>query len=142
MNLPRSNHSSLSLDFLIEQGIHKQIIDFHTTDSPGLEHSFLSNRTAHYISEYASTYPLNFETSPEMPHIRQYVHRNIRSCAPNDLSVLASMPRATLIPQRAGKPAWNEAVILDIPITRTNPDALKTLATIFHGPPQVYQPPY
>lgn len=52
------------------------------------------------------------------------------------------MPRGTLIPQRAGKPAWSEAVILDIPITRTNPDALKTLATIFHGPPQVCQPPY
>lgn len=131
---PTPNHSSISLDFLQEQGIHKQIIDFHTTESPGLEHSFLSNRTAHYISEYASTYPVNFESSSELSVIRQYVHRNIRSCSANDLSVLASMPRATLIPQRAGKVAWDEAIILDIPVTRTNPDALKTLATIFHGP--------
>ncbi|KAF2016217.1 hypothetical protein BU24DRAFT_422565 [Aaosphaeria arxii CBS 175.79] len=130
-----NQHSSLSLDFLKDQGIHKQIIEFHTSDSPGLEHSFLSSRTAHYISEYASTYPVDFEQSPEMQSIRQYIHRNISRCEPNDLSVLASMPRATLVPRKSTGLAWNDAVLLDIPISRTNPDALKTLATVFHGPP-------
>ncbi|KAH7138900.1 hypothetical protein B0J11DRAFT_28039 [Dendryphion nanum] len=128
------NDSSLSLDFLKEQGIHKQIINFHTDDNPGLEHSFLSSRSAHYISEYASVYPANFEKSSDLQIIRQYVHRNIRKCEADDLSVLASMPRATVIPRNSHGLAWDEAVLLDIPVTRTNPEALKTLATIFHGP--------
>ncbi|KAF2828441.1 hypothetical protein CC86DRAFT_368680 [Ophiobolus disseminans] len=126
--------SSLSLDFVKEEGIHKGIIDFHTSDSPSIEHSFLSSRTAHYISEYASTYPENFEKSTEMPTIRNYVHRNIRKCEAATLNIIAAMPRSTLIPRRGTDMAWDDCIILDMPITRTNPDALKTLATIFHGP--------
>ncbi|KAF2852203.1 hypothetical protein T440DRAFT_446735 [Plenodomus tracheiphilus IPT5] len=129
-------NSSLSLDFVKEEGIHKGVIDFHTSENPGLEHSFLSSRTAHYISDYASTYPENFEVSPEMPVIRNFIHRNIRKCEANDLNIIASMPRSTLIPQRSTAFAWDDCILLDLPITRTNPDALKTLATVFHGPPK------
>jgi hypothetical protein len=94
----------------------------------------LSSRTAHYISEYASSYPENFENSPEMPTIRTYVHHNIKKCEASTLNIIASMPRSALIPRRGTDLAWDECVILDMPITRTNQDALKTLATIFHGP--------
>ncbi|OAL00511.1 hypothetical protein IQ06DRAFT_275213 [Phaeosphaeriaceae sp. SRC1lsM3a] len=128
--------SSLALDFVKEEGIHKGIVDFHTSDSPGVEHSFLSSRTAQYISDYASTYPENFEKSSDMPTIRTYVHSNIRKCEASTLNIIASMPRSTLIPRRGTGLAWDDCVILDMPITRTNQDALKTLATIFHGPPQ------
>jgi hypothetical protein len=48
--------------------------------------------------------------------------------------MIASMPRSTLIPRRTSGLAWDDCVILDMPITRTNQDALKTLATVFHGP--------
>ncbi|KAH7380159.1 hypothetical protein BKA66DRAFT_420037 [Pyrenochaeta sp. MPI-SDFR-AT-0127] len=126
--------SSLSLDFVKNEGIHKGIIDFHTSDTPSLEHSFLSSRTAQYISDYATNYPENFEKSPEMPVVRNYVHRNIRKCEANDLNVIASMPRSTLVPRRSSGLVWDDCVILDMPITRTNQDALKTLATVFHGP--------
>ncbi|KAF2133361.1 hypothetical protein P153DRAFT_281841 [Dothidotthia symphoricarpi CBS 119687] len=126
--------SSLSLDFLKEEGVHKGIIDFHTSDEPSLEHSFLSSRTAQYISDYASNYPENFENSPEMPAIRNYVHRSIRKCEAHDLNILASMPRSALIPRRASGLAWDDCVILDLPITRTNQDALKALASVIHGP--------
>jgi len=128
--------SSLALDFVQKEGIHKDIIDFHTSDTPSVEHSFLSSRTAHYIGEYASTYPENFEKSPEMPIIRSYVHRNIRKCEASTLNVLAAMPRSTLIPRHGTDVAWDECILFDMPITRTNPDALKTLATVFHGPPK------
>jgi hypothetical protein len=133
---PHLSHydSSLALDFLKEEGIHKGIVDFHTSDNPSIDHSFLSSRTAQYISDYATHYPENFENSEEMPVIRTYVHRNIRKCEANDLSIIASMPRSTLIPRSGSGLAWSECVILDMPITRTNQDALKTLATIFHGP--------
>ncbi|KAJ4322829.1 hypothetical protein N0V94_002210 [Neodidymelliopsis sp. IMI 364377] len=128
--------SSLSLDFLQDQGIHKQLIEFHTTDNPGVEHSFLSSRTAKYISDYASTYPENFENSPEMTTIRDHVHRNIRKCEASTLSIIASMPRSTLIPRRGSSFTWEDCIILDMPVTRTNQDALKTLATVLHGPPK------
>jgi hypothetical protein len=133
----RHYNSSLSLDFLQEQGIHRQLVGFHTTDNPGLEHSFLSSRTAKYISDYAFHYPGDFEQSPEMSTIRTHVHRNIRKCEPSDLTIIASMPRSTLLPRRGSGLAWDECIILDMPITRTTQDALKTLATIFHGPPKV-----
>lgn len=124
------------MDFVKEEGIHRGLVDFHTSDSPGIEHSFLSSRTAHYISDYASTYPENFENSSDMPTIRTYVHNNIRKCEASTLNIIASMPRSTLIPRRGTGLAWDDCIILDMPITRTNPDALKTLATVFHGPPQ------
>ncbi|KAG9192893.1 hypothetical protein G6011_11627 [Alternaria panax] len=135
---PHLSHydSSLALDFLKEEGVHKGIVDFHTSDNPSLDHSFLSSRTAQYISDYALHYPENFENSDEMPVIRNYVHRNIRKCEASDLNIIASMPRSTLIPRRASGLAWDDCVITDMPITRTNQDALKTLATIFHGPPK------
>ncbi|KAI4711119.1 hypothetical protein J4E89_003683 [Alternaria sp. Ai002NY15] len=135
---PHLSHydSSLALDFLIEEGVHKGIVDFHTSNNPSLDHSFLSSRTAQYISDYASHYPENFEKSSEMPTIRNYVHRNIRKCEASDLNIIASMPRSTLIPQKASGPSWDDCVITDMPITRTSQDALKTLATIFHGPPK------
>ncbi|USP73907.1 hypothetical protein yc1106_01181 [Curvularia clavata] len=135
---PHLSHydSSLSLDFLKKEGIHKDLVDFHTSENPSLDHSFLSSRTAQYISDYASCYPENFENSEEMPIIRNYVHRNIRKCEASNLNIIAAMPRSTLIPRRASGPAWDDCVIVDMPITRTNQDALKTLAAIFHGPPK------
>jgi hypothetical protein len=96
----------------------------------------LSNRTAQYISDYAFNYPENFENSTDMPTIRDYVHRNIQKCEASTLNIIASMPRSTLVPQRGPSLAWDECVIVDMPIKRTNPDALKTLAIVFHGPPK------
>jgi hypothetical protein len=128
--------SSLALDFVQKEGIHKGIVDFHTSENPSVEHAFLSNRTAHYISEYASMYPENFEKSDEMPTIRIYVHRNMRKCEASTLNMLAAMPRSTLIPRHGTDMQWDDCILLDMPITRTNPDALKALATIFHGPPR------
>ncbi|KAF2473126.1 uncharacterized protein BDR25DRAFT_302131 [Lindgomyces ingoldianus] len=131
-----TSDSSVSLDFMKTLGIHKSIIDLHTTESPSIEYSFVSGRTANYISDYASTYPEDFESSPEMNNIRQYVHRNIRKCESNDLHILASLPRASLLPRISSGLAWDDCVLLDIPLIRTTPEALKTLATVFHGPPK------
>lgn len=133
---PRHYDSSLSLDFVKDEGIHKSIVDLHTSDTPSLDQSFLSSRSSQYISDYASTYPENFENSSELPVIRNYVHRNIRKCEPSTLNIIASMPRSTLVPRRGTTLVWDDCVILDMPITRTNADALKTLATVFHGPPK------
>jgi hypothetical protein len=102
-----------------------------------MEQSFLCSRTSHYISEYAITYPENFENSSELSIIRQFIQRNINKCEPNDLNILVSMPRQTLIPRTSAGFAWGDNVLLDVPIIKTRPEALKTLATILHGPPKV-----
>lgn len=103
-----------------------------------MEQSFLGNRTAHYISEYAITYPENFENSPELSIIRQFIQQRISTCERSDLTILVSMPRQTLIPRTSTGLAWGDSVLLDVPIIKTKPEALKTLATIFHGPPKVH----
>lgn len=120
-----------------DHGIHKGIIELHTNDSPSMEQNFLASRTSHYISEYVITYPENFEKSPELSVIRQFIQRNIGNCEPNDLNILVSMPRQTLIPRTSTGFAWGDSVLLDVPIIKTRPEALKTLATVFHGPPKV-----
>jgi hypothetical protein len=136
LTFDRRDDSSLSLDFVKDEGIHRGIVDFHTSGNPSTEHSFLSSKSAQYISDYAYTYPENFENSLDMPGIRNYVHQNIRKCEASTLSIIAAMPRATLIPHRGTGLAWDQCIVLDMPITRTNPEALKTLATVFHGPPR------
>lgn len=72
-----------------------------------------------------------------MPTIRNYVQRSIRKCEASDLNIIVSMPRSTLVPHQGSNFAWDDCFILDMPITRTNQDALKALATVFHGPAQV-----
>ncbi|CAI6340401.1 unnamed protein product [Periconia digitata] len=130
--------SSVSLEFLKEYGIHRKIIDTHTTNEPSIEQTFLSPRTAQYISNYVSHYPDDLEHSPELTVLRNFLNCNIRRCEPHDLSILASMPRASLMPRNDHYFVWDDCVILDLPIQRSNPDILKTLAAIFHGPLKVY----
>ncbi|PVH99132.1 hypothetical protein DM02DRAFT_19279 [Periconia macrospinosa] len=127
-------NSSLSLDFLKEQGIHQKILGLHTNEEPSMEQALLGPRTALYIGNYVSHYPEDFEHSQELPVLRNYIERNIRKCEPHDLSILAAMPRATLIPQKGDEFLWNECILLNLPIQRTNPDTLKALAAVFHGP--------
>ncbi|KAF2712782.1 hypothetical protein K504DRAFT_464846 [Pleomassaria siparia CBS 279.74] len=128
------NDSSVFLDFVKEHGIHKEIIELHTNPDASMEQSFLGSRTGHYISEYAIVYPQNFEDSPELTVIRQHIHRNMSKCDSNDLNILVSMPRQTLIPHTSAGVAWGDSLLLDIPIVKTRPEALKTLAAVFHGP--------
>lgn len=90
--------------------------------------------SSHYIAEYITHYPEDFEGSPELHTIMQYIKRHIHKPQAGDLSILAAMPRSSLISRSADGFAWDSCVVFDIPIARTNPDFVKTLATIFHGP--------
>ncbi|KAF2274121.1 uncharacterized protein EI97DRAFT_469078 [Westerdykella ornata] len=130
----QANTSSVSLDFLKEHNIHKSIIDNHTAKDRSLEQGFLHSRTAHYIAEYVSSYPDDSENSAETLTIRQYVQRKVRELDPSDLSIIAAMPRTSLIPRHAADLRGDGCVVLNIPFRKTTPDALKTLAAVFHGP--------
>lgn len=119
-----------------EHDIHRSIIDFHTTEDPGLEHSVVMSSSGDYISQYVSHYPEDVERSPELHTIMQHIMRNIRKGQASDLKILSAIPRSSLVPRSSGGFAWDSCVVLDIPIAKTNADFLKTLATIFHGPPK------
>ena len=109
----------------------------YTEPTPGIEHSFLGGRIANYVSAYASIYPDNFEQSPEKKTILQWLSQVIRKCEIDDLHVLASLPRTSLLQGTQSGSIWTDTPVLSLPIKRTTPEALKTLATIFHGPLQV-----
>ncbi|KAF2198235.1 hypothetical protein GQ43DRAFT_170224 [Delitschia confertaspora ATCC 74209] len=133
-----SGNSSVALDFLKQHQLHQEIMGFYTADEAdmGIEQSFLGSRVANYVSVYVSTYPDDFEDGPEVQKIRERSALATKKCEPDHLHVLASMPRTSLVPRISNRLEWTECPVFSLPITRTNPDALKTLATIFHGPMQ------
>ncbi|OCK92576.1 uncharacterized protein K441DRAFT_569433 [Cenococcum geophilum 1.58] len=138
-----SSDSSLSLEFLKEQGLHTQMINLVVLDNNSIEQTFLRGPASNYVSIYASTYPENYESSRDMKITQARLNYTIGNCKPEDLHILASVPRTSLVPKISTGLAWDECPMLSIPIKMTNPDALKTLATVFHGPiePEITYPP-
>ncbi|OCL10015.1 hypothetical protein AOQ84DRAFT_316089 [Glonium stellatum] len=138
------NDSSLSLEYLKEQGLHIQMINFVVLDNNSIEQTFLRSPASNYVSVYASTYPENYERSRDMKIVHAKLNHSIGNCKPEDLHILASVPRTSLVPRISTGLAWDECPALFIPIKTINADALKTLATIFRGPIEpetVYPPP-
>ena len=110
-----------------------------------LDATYLYGPSAHYLSIYASLYPHDFLSSGPLAYATlahlcrsldisagQWAHAQSPS---HDLSVLASLPRAALLPQsrltgQSGRPS----PLLLVPCMHTNVDALHTLARVFAGP--------
>jgi hypothetical protein len=115
------------------------MINLVALDNNSIEQTFLRGPASNYISIYASTYPENYESSRDMKITRARLNYAIGNCKPEDLHILASVPRTSLVPKISTGLAWDECPMLSIPIKMTNPDALKTLATVFHGPIEVSQ---
>lgn len=135
---------SAGLRYLISQGLHGRTAGLYV-QLPGvqldpLESMFLYGPAANYIATYASNYPEHFLTS-QMP--KQVLDRlsSALNLSPgkwahaespkHDLHVLASIPRKALV---SGTDDWRSSPLSLIPSKATNPDALNTLAAIFHGP--------
>ena len=127
------------MEFLKEQGLHTQTINFVALDNDSIEQTFLRGPASNYLSIYASTYPENYESSRDMNIIQARLNHTIGNCKPEDLHILASVPRTSLVPKISTRLAWDECPMLSIPVKMTSPDALKTLATVFHGPIEVSQ---
>ncbi|KAK4493959.1 hypothetical protein PRZ48_015145 [Zasmidium cellare] len=138
---------SPALRYLITQGLHARTAAIYV-QLPGvqldpLESMFLYGPAANYIATYASIYPEHFLAS-QMP--KQVLERlsTALNLSPgkwahadspkHDLHVLASLPRKALF-TTSGTDNWRSSPLSLVPSKATNPDALNTLATIFHGPP-------
>lgn len=135
--------SSPTLDFLLRYGLHQRTASYYLDPSihDSVDVTYIYSKAANYLAVYATCYPNHLsKSSPPIPdHLLSRISRAL-DISPNqwvrgtdvqhDLHVLASLPRAILIP-RAGH---STSAILKVPVIPANPAALHTLATIFHGP--------
>ncbi|KAF2145036.1 uncharacterized protein K452DRAFT_284426 [Aplosporella prunicola CBS 121167] len=140
----RSTGQSKSLEYLKATKVHERTLSYFLNPAAheSFETSYLYRPAAHYLATYASTYPDDFEASAEIraATLRRLVNvfsdtklaHWVHGHAPqHDLHVLASLPRTSLLPS----PTWDASPLALLPAGRsTNPDVLRTLATIFHGP--------
>ncbi|KAI9808476.1 MAG: hypothetical protein M1827_007229 [Pycnora praestabilis] len=146
--------SSPSLEFMISKGLHNRTSAYYLeSGSPYPGH--LSSRSSNYLSVYASYYADHLLRVPRegQTSIERIIHKIseeldispgkwAHGAAPHhDLHLLASLPRVALLPQLMNGPSesvsslWASSPVSRLPIRPANPDALHTLATIFHGPP-------
>lgn len=140
--------ASPALDYLSAKGLHDRTAKLYLQsgqDVDIMESMFLYGPSANYIATYASLYPRHFQASGMPRHVNDQL-MNTLTLSPSkwshaespkhDLHLLASLPRATLLPSAEGPAAWATSPLSLLPSKATNPDALNTLATIFHGPPR------
>lgn len=135
--------SSPTLDFLIRYELHQRTASYYLDPSKHdpVEISYIFSRVANYLATYATCYPNHLLRSspPIADHLVLRISQAL-SLSPGQwiqdtdvqhhLHVLASLPRVILLPS-SGNTA---SPILEVPVRAANPAALRTLATIFHGP--------
>lgn len=145
-----SSQSSVSLDFLVSNGLHEKALSFYLDPTnprhDPLDLQFVYAPSAHYLAIYAENYPDHFMASAVrdqtltrlMESLDLSPSRWAHAESPkHDLHILASLPRAALLPRtNSGSLAWKSSPLSLLPSKSTNPDVLDALATIFHGPQQ------
>lgn len=128
------------LDFLQSSGLHKRTMDYFLDpeSQDPLDLALLYGPSAHYLAVYCSTHPGDFQKYEDLVHsvvtrltkVLQLVTRGqwAQGQVPNhDLHVLASVPRAILMPRNGDSPS------LHLPAKSASPNAFHVLAHIFHG---------
>lgn len=140
-SLEIENLSSYNLHFLRKYGLHDRSMSFflHPDERDPVDMAYLYGSSAKYMSVYCLTYPQdllkNNEAAQSILTRLTHVLRNVSSghwaqgqTPKHDLYVLASVPRAILLPRdQASSP------LLLVPATPPSELAFNTLAHIFHG---------
>ncbi|KAG8626802.1 hypothetical protein KVT40_005747 [Elsinoe batatas] len=148
--LDSSQGTSLSLDYLIQHGVHDKVVSLYVDPNERkhgmLEVQFLYSSAAKYVATYASVYQKHFLASPTRSDVVRRLEQAIdlspsrwahQESPRHDLHVLASLPRVALLPGGDSASQAVGSVIRLLPSKQTNPDALNTLATICQGPNKV-----
>ncbi|KAL8798901.1 MAG: hypothetical protein Q9182_006301 [Xanthomendoza sp. 2 TL-2023] len=137
-----SNHTSSSLAFLIQIGLHARTLSYYLDVSKhsSLDLTYLYSHSANYLATYCSSYPHHFLSDRSVSGRtidRLYdslkdmtAGRWAQGLTPkHDLHVLASLPRVALLPRMTqGSPLFM------LNANPPNEDALNTLAAVFKGP--------
>ncbi|KAL1589093.1 hypothetical protein WHR41_02104 [Cladosporium halotolerans] len=138
--------ASPALDYLTAKGLHERTTNIYLhsgEDSDIMGSMFLYGPSANYIATYASLYPKHFQASSMPKQVNDRLMNALTLSSSrwahaespkHDLHLLASLPRISVLPSAEGQAAWATSPLSLIPSKASNPDALYTLATIFHGP--------
>jgi len=133
-------HDSVGLQFLIMHGLHTRTAANYL-QLPGsrldlVDATFTYGPAANYVATYAANYPDHYLASQMPAQVNQRLTTALTLTASkwahqespkHDLHLIASLPRKALLP-------FASSPLALIPSRATNPDALNTLATVFHGP--------
>ncbi|GAB7339527.1 hypothetical protein MBLNU457_6141t1 [Dothideomycetes sp. NU457] len=138
---------SVSLDFLLKQGLHDRAGSFYLDPTnpkhDPLDLHFLYGSSANYVASYGSNYASHFLSSSTREQTVKRLCQSLdlspgkwahQESPKHDLHVLASIPRVALLPRGPGNRGWSSSPLSLLPSQGTNPDALNTLAAVFHGP--------
>lgn len=133
--------STFALEFLRKHGLHDRSLSYflYPDDKDPVDLTFLYGRSANYLGTWCSVCPKDFLGRPTM--VKATLNRLMSALqivstgqwaqgwAPkDDLHVLVSLPRMTLLPRgQAPSP------LVFVPVRPANEDALKTLAYVFNG---------
>ncbi|KAF2431241.1 hypothetical protein EJ08DRAFT_193201 [Tothia fuscella] len=142
VQVPSPTAPSAPFDFLNAHGLHTRTIAYYVQpDHPShdrLDATFLYGPAARYVGSWATTYPQAFSANSQtrdevIKRISQAVDispsRWAHAQSPaEDLHVLSCLPRSFLVSLGGSSPLFS------LPSRITSPDALHTLATLFHGP--------
>ncbi|KAL8686848.1 MAG: hypothetical protein Q9224_005321 [Gallowayella concinna] len=137
-----SNHTSSSLAFLIQTGLHARTLSYYLDASKhsSLDLTYLYSRSANYLATYCSFYSSHFLSDQSVTGWTiDRLYETLKRMTPgqwaqdltpkHDLHVLASLPRVALLPRMTqGSPLFM------LNAKPPNADALKTLAVVFKGP--------
>ncbi len=128
------------LQFLQTSGLHKRTMDFYLNpdNQDPMDLALLYGPSANYLAVYCSYHPediikqegLVTAVLTRLTKVLQTVTRGqwAQGQVPNhDLHVLASLPRASLIPQSGDSPLFH------LPAKTASPSVFNALAHIFHG---------
>ncbi|KAL8732292.1 MAG: hypothetical protein Q9166_002864 [cf. Caloplaca sp. 2 TL-2023] len=139
-----SIHTSYSLDFFIQTGLHARTLSYYLDSSnhSSLDLTYLYSRSANYLATYCSSFPTHFlsdrlvtgSTIDRLSEVLKDITagRWAQGLIPkHDLHVLASLPRVALLPR-----STMASPLFLLTARPPNEDALLTLATVFQGPRQ------
>ena len=140
-SLEVENLSSYNLHFLRKHGLHDRSMAFflNLDRQDPIEMEYLYGSSAKYVSTYCSAYPQDLLRSQEVAQniLNRLTHvlHNVSSghwaqgqTPKHDLHVVASVPRAILLPRNQGSSPF-----FLVPATPPSELAFNTLAHIFHG---------
>ncbi|GAB7363082.1 hypothetical protein MBLNU230_g3374t1 [Neophaeotheca triangularis] len=138
------SEKSPALAYLDARGLHNRTsmvyLQLPGTQVDPVDAMFLYGPAGNYIATYASKFSQRFTASPMLKQVKDRLSATLslsssrwahQESPKHDLHVLASLPRAALLPGDSG---WASSPLSLLPSKATNPDVLLTLATIFHGP--------
>lgn len=140
-----SVHSSQALDFLVDQKLHQQMLEYFLDPSQmdSIDAQFLSNPVMAYVSQYAQLYPNHLLSSSRdvLSRMLTRIHQSFQissaqwmqhSAPIGELTVLGSLPRMLLL----NAPAHVNP-LHSIPTNVARRECLNTFSRIFHGPTEI-----